>query len=196
MREPDPRTFDRGRKPISKKRTIHKGVGKEAGRLDSPDKLLSWRVDWAEYFRRFSDLHGGNPVELGGVLVFEDGWQYSATDPSGPEYPPPTKLEELLKLRLAYLRERAGIVRDEVKALREARARLAELLLAKNAPLPRRVFLGKDDKGLATWEHQDLSLIAIDARLEWLDADLAETERRREGLIADYKKAKQARVAV
>src|SRR5437870_10521119 len=58
--------------------------------LTAPTRLLQIKLDWREHFRRWCELHGGNPVEVGGRLLAPDGWGYSATSYGGPEYPPPT----------------------------------------------------------------------------------------------------------
>ena len=143
-------------------------------------KLPSVRLDWEEYFRRFCLAHGGAkhpPLMRAGRLWFEDGWGYSATDHAGPEWPPPTDEDELVRVRRVYWKLRRSAVRRE---LLKSRLLLEELerLVASHDVLP--------VQAVATWEederhphggrwhrqHREVDVGAMRSRVEWLREDL------------------------
>lgn len=60
------------------------------------------KIDWRAYWKEFQRAHGDYPVKYRGVLLFRDGWTYSASHYEGPEWPPPEDAHELKKLVRAY----------------------------------------------------------------------------------------------
>lgn len=98
-------------------------------------------LDWAAYWRAFQDLHGGDPVRVGGRLLFRDGWTYSAYDHAGPEWPPPREPGQLRALQKEYWSahrwrvnaEREDLVRRADALDGEARARSVGQLFVRVA---------------------------------------------------------------
>src|SRR3990167_5221453 len=62
---------------------------------------MTIKLDWCAYFEGFCEQHG-KPVDCHGRLLFQDGWMYSRTDPSGPEWPPPVEAKKLAELQREY----------------------------------------------------------------------------------------------
>src|SRR5262245_41862310 len=75
-------------------------------------------VDWRAYFLAFMEVHGKNPVEVNGKLLFPDGWQYSRNNHAGPEYPPPADPDQHRGLRIVYWKKRREIVETQAPELR------------------------------------------------------------------------------
>jgi len=73
-----------------------------------------WRVYWAFRTKHGEPMH----VRSEGKLLFPDAWQYSATRPAGPSYPPPSGPVEVLRLKLLYWESRRNYVLREAAALR------------------------------------------------------------------------------
>lgn len=71
-------------------------------------------LDWRAYFLDFMRVHGGDPVENEGLLLFQDGYRYSNSDYQGPEYRPPDDPRELFRLQRVYWTRRARMLRDEI----------------------------------------------------------------------------------
>ena len=147
--------------------------GNSASLYSSP---YSWNIemDWEEYFLAFKNLHGGDPVFLGGRLLFQDGWGYSAIQVEGPEFPPPEDREQLRLLKLQYWRRRQSIVQDETARLNHILTSLRELQQVKSATLIQIKGVTGDD-GIEKPERVplDLNTNTITGRLSWLKMDLA-----------------------
>ena len=145
----------------------------------------SWNIelDWEEYFLAFKNLHGGDPVFLGGRLLFQDGWGYSAIQVEGPEFPPPEDQEQLRLLKLKYWKRRRSIVYDETHRLGHVLTSLKELQQAKSATLIQIKGVVGDD-GLKKPERVplDLNTNTITGRLTWLKMDLARCDEMIEEL--------------
>jgi len=85
------------------------------------------KIDWREYFREFSSVHGGQPIlygqdkekNQGGYWLFSDGWMY-ATNPIGPEYPPPENEEAHKKLISHYWGVRHRVLTYEYDMLKQS----------------------------------------------------------------------------
>ena len=100
------------------------------------------RVDWNEYYRRFSETHGGEPILYGvdedsgkgGMLLFRDGWMYGKT-PMGPEVPPASP-EDALRKSLTYWRKRENIYREELKMLSHQVQSIVDTQRGVSADLP------------------------------------------------------------
>jgi len=74
-------------------------------------------LDWRAYFLDFMRVHGGDPVENEGLLLFQDGYRYSTSDYQGPEYRPPDEPHELYRLQVIYWAKRARMLRNEIARL-------------------------------------------------------------------------------
>jgi len=96
-------------------------------------KPLSIRVDWKAYFRAFCQEHG-HPIEIGGRLLFPDGWMYSATDYKGPEWPPEDS-DRAKALRRVYWKRRRRSIRQELMELKTTLQDLETMNQVKSAPL-------------------------------------------------------------
>lgn len=152
----------------------------DGGQLSgAPKRLLNWKLDWATYFQRFCEAHGGNPVEIGGKLVLPDGWSYSCTSHKGPEWPPPQDPVARAALIAAYWAERKGIVGDELRLLKETRRGIKELLVARDQPVVKVVGRQEmvDGKVKQHWDRSDLNLDEIDLRIKWLEDDVAHADQ-------------------
>lgn len=124
------------------------------------------RPDWRQYFLDFCTRHGTDPVELDGRLVFRDGWGYARADYRGPEFAPPTSLEDLYRLQVRYWARRRDILtkkRDQLMADMES---LAVTQMNRDAPIP--------VHGTTSVEGSDGRLYLVSAPLEvrWDDLKL------------------------
>lgn len=109
-------------------------------------------VNWREYFKEFSNLHGGNPVLYrqdkesgkGGYYLFPDGWMYGR-EASGPEMAPPATVR--LRLIKDYWTIRYQIVREELYLKANEFRDLVRLQASRSAPLvmPQAVKVENDD---------------------------------------------------
>jgi hypothetical protein len=75
---------------------------------------LNVQYDWKAYFYAFQEEHGQG-LEYKGRLLFQDGWMYSRSDYSGPEYRPPDEPEKLKRLKRAYWLIRWNNARTELE---------------------------------------------------------------------------------
>jgi len=99
-------------------------------------------LNWQEYYARFSEIHGGEPIIYqqdretgrGGYLLFSDGWMYARSDPSGPEYPPENDEDAIAKIK-HYWRYRQAITHRAYKQAKEGLHQLVRLQQNKSAPL-------------------------------------------------------------
>lgn len=135
-------------------------------------------LDWQAYFKEFCLAHGNNPIMFGGVLLFEDGWTYSAHDHSGPEWSPPKDVEELHQLMLAYWQRRRAIVQHEAKQLAQHIHHLEELQQSRKVPLQQ--VIAWFDSEAKRWHKETgpLDLEGMRGRLQWLDDDVQMCEEK------------------
>ena len=99
-------------------------------------------INWAAYYAEFSRVHGGSPVLYrqdkdtgkGGYLLFRDGWMYSPTDYTGPEYAPLNKEDCFYKMRQYWLiRER--VLALDLRELKSDALELARLQDSRSATM-------------------------------------------------------------
>ena len=135
------------------------------------------QLDWDAYWQRFKEVHG-DPVPYNGKLLFEDGYQYSATDVMGPEYLPPDDADELRKLQVVYWVERRRVVVAERIEVETTLKGLKELQATRSVPLQELTFLFDDERGKTVATRKDLDLTALVGRLNWLKADVADCDAR------------------
>ena len=117
--------------------------------------MAKLKLDWKAYFQEFCLAHGGDPLVymenketgLGGYLLFPDGWMYSRSDYSGPEYPPTSPEDARLKFNHYWSRRRDILLQE----LKDRLAQLEDLTLKQDrysAPLVQRVeYRTEDDSG-------------------------------------------------
>ena len=125
-----------------------------------------WRVklDWVQYFKRFCEEHGGNPINYKGRLLFQDGWTYSATSHAGPEWAPPEDPKELVALVTVYWQEQLRALEVERRQLKAYVHGLTQLSQAKSVPLQATAIeRGEDGKPLR--KAVDVNLSALETRL-------------------------------
>ncbi len=111
-----------------------------------------------------------------------DGWQYSATDYKGPEYPPPTDPYQLRHLKRMYWVQRRFAVRFTVN---EVAARLEAIELqqdGRSVPLQQSTRFW--DEELKKWVtvRGPVDTTLLKARLHMLQADLVVCEQMLEEL--------------
>lgn len=128
-------------------------------------------LDWRAYFYKFVEAHG-EPIVDGNVLLFQDGWRYSADDYAGPEYPPPKELQALLELQIRYWKRRRIIVRAERDRLDSTIQGLDELRKSRPVPLQRAVIAWDDVSGKLSRQNTDIDWFALKERLKWLIEDV------------------------
>jgi hypothetical protein len=165
--------------PEGKQRRLSQDRGRRNRHATSREAeagLLSWRLDWREYFLRFCEDHGGNGIDLGDRIVFDDGWSYSSSRYEGPEWPPPPDPAELRRLMIRYWAERRGLVADELRHLQAVRRGLKEAMVQRSSPIMRkRLSRRRDGEGEREWfwEREEVKLNAMDERIAWLASDVA-----------------------
>lgn len=137
------------------------------------------RVDWRQYFRDFCEKHG-DPLThpSGAVLLFPDGWSYSATSHRGPEWPPPDDPQQHWEqVRLYWRLARLGIRRELVVA-REELAGVVAAVQLRSACLTVTTTVRDPDTGAATRVSTPLDPADFRARVAELEADLAGAESK------------------
>lgn len=152
--------------------------------------FLRVELDWQAYYDAFKAEHG-DPVAHGGRLLFADGWTYSATDPAGPEWPPPKDERELLALQLAYWETRRRLVVTERDHLRGIVRTLREMQSGKSIQLVQRVAVRDELTGKPVLRSVPARAEDIEGgRLMLLELDARDCEsrllelRREEGRLA------------
>jgi hypothetical protein len=104
---------------------------------------VSSAIVWSDYFRQFSLVHGGNPViykrnpesGTGGMLLFPDGWMYSAGNMRGPEFPPPKDRDKHLALIRDYWNIKLSVLKEELRRRVEEIRDLVSTQSRLSAPL-------------------------------------------------------------
>lgn len=142
------------------------------------------RLNWRAYFEQFCEVHGGDPVEHRGRLLFRNGWTHSSTDYAGPEWEPPEDPRELQKLRVAYWAKRRSMVKHELFGLQIQLGGLQALAKEKCCPL-KQVVAALDEHGNETnrVETRLLDLSRLRGRIGWLEADLKECGEQLRALV-------------
>ena len=145
---------------------------------DNREPIIQSQIElnWQAYFHAFNKLHGDNPIEFEGRLLWQDGYMYSKSDYLGPEWPPPRNRKELLRLKSAYWTRRRKIVDDERIKLK---AEIDQLLLtqrARSAPLQQTVTIPVENTEDGTtryaYRNQDVDVKVLIERLNWLTEDV------------------------
>ena len=149
-------------------------------RLDDPrfqHHVSPFRVelDWKACWQEFKESHGGDPVPYLGRLLFRDGWQHSASDYKGPEFPP--RIEDIPRLQLIYWAIRKRVVRRELLHLEEMVAQLRSLEQYRSSKLMQRLVVLDDESGKRRAQAVPLDIDALEkGRVAWLRQDLKDCQ--------------------
>lgn len=135
---------------------------------------LNVQFNWQKYFEAFQEEHGQG-LEYKGRLLFQDGWMYSRTDHSGPEYAPPQDPEKLAKLQRAYWLIRWNIARAELIAVNTAYLALKEAARIRSAPIYVTTFM-RDEQGKMTKDVGPVDFGVFEGRLEYCLEEFATCE--------------------
>lgn len=133
--------------------------------------------DWRAYFEDFDSMHGGEPVEFDGKLLYSDGWRYSKSDYAGPEYEPPSDPEKKKRLILAYYRIRLGMVKGEYKYLLKRLDALIDFQDHKSLPIQQKSSYWNPDVGKRVSDTHPLDLKFVESRIDWCRRDIRDCER-------------------
>lgn len=142
---------------------------------------LKVKLDWRNYYFRFSELHGGTPIIYKGRQLFQDGWGYSLEDYAGPEYPPPEDAKELRKLQIIYWYTRWNRAKNELNFVQSRASDLKNLQSAKSAPL-QHVVVGEDEEGKKTRHVADYDPRMFDHVIKILQSDVDEADKHLQAL--------------
>lgn len=158
-----------------------------SGAVEISLDLPSIEFDWVAYFRGFSARHGGHPVKwTDRLILFRDGWTYSAFNYEGPEYPPPREPEKMHSLQVSYWSARE----TELSALRESIfltvERIKNLVTSRDAPL-QQVITVLTDRGGFERRTVPLNLTEWTHRLDAVESLLGEA-RRNLRILAETKR--------
>lgn len=141
------------------------------------------QLDWRAYYRKFSEQHGGNPLQWQGWMLFPDGWRYSGTDHRGPEAPPQSE-EHARHLKTIYWKLRLASVSKEHRQLSSALLGLEQSQRVYSAPLQQRITMDQpaknefgDDIVRKVPGSKDLDLGDLRARIAWLTEDIEECNK-------------------
>lgn len=135
-------------------------------------------LDWDAYFETFKTEHG-DPVRWKGLLLFQDGWRYSAKHKSGPEYPPPNDTEQLHYLKTYYWLTRLNIVTAERNMLRDTVVGLRALQRNHHLPLQQQTSVYDELSGRHAYKAQILDIDELEhGRLAWLEQDVLDCQRQ------------------
>lgn len=151
------------------------------------------QLDWKAYFARFSELHGGNPLQWRGWLVFPDGWRYSASSHAGPEAAPEDEAQAKF-LMSVYWKMRLASVTKERRELRMSLVGLEQQMRVMSAPLQQRIHQEKSIQNeygkeltVKVASACDLDLGELRSRIRELEEDALQCER----VLADLKSSKE-----
>jgi hypothetical protein len=135
--------------------------------------VLKIRLNWKEYFKAFCEQHGGCPVKHRGVLLFRDGWRYSATDYAGPETPPPVDLEKRAELHRAYWSLRLKELESlSVQSHRQI-SMVRNLASSKSAALQHTISY-REEEGKRVVKSVALNVEILEQKLSFLEQDIEE----------------------
>ncbi len=136
------------------------------------------KLDTREYYKKFSQMHGGHPIIYKEKQLFADGWTYSLSDYQGPEWPPPTDPKELREMQIAYWLVRWNRARKELLVLRGRLNALQGLQAAKSAPLQMTIVEQDQDTGKKYNTTSDLNLKVFDSVIHWLEQEESEANAK------------------
>jgi hypothetical protein len=147
---------------------------------------LGVELDWDAYYLKFKEVHG-DPVLFKGRLLFGDGWTYSSSDTSGPEYPPNKDSKQRIKDQLVYWGIRKHKVKVELQLLQNVVAELKELQVTHSIPLQQKRITFDEDKKQHIIDATDVDVQSIElGRLFWLEQDLLLSQEKILELKIEY----------
>ena len=137
------------------------------------------KLDWYSYFMEFQRIHGGNPVEYKGWLLYQDGYRYSPNNYAGPEVEP--EPHETLHFMREYWRIRREVVAAKAREMERTLLYLEQERSVRSAPLQQRTVTELED-GTMKYETAELDIESLQVRLKWLQDDEADCTQRLEAL--------------
>jgi len=137
---------------------------------------LKVKLDWKNYYFKFSEQHGGNPVVYKEVQLFCDGWRYSLTDYAGPEYPPPEDKKELRKLQLVYWYTRWNRAKNELNFVEQKAVMLRNLQSTKDGQL-QHIVTSEDENGKKLRESVDYNPHLFDHVIRFLKNEVEDANK-------------------
>lgn len=163
-------------------------------RLKPPESSSSYRgkpirLDWRAYFIEFCNVHG-EPEFHDHRLIFRDGWSYSSTDYAGPEFPPPSTLNELDSVVLRYWVLRRGRLDKLLQKLQHELKTLQDTQSHHSLPLQQSELV-ESESGRKR-EYRPLSTGGLETKIGWVQDDLRECEERLKELAEYYQPQRSA----
>lgn len=147
------------------------------------------QVDWKAYFLQFCAVHG-EPVEVGGRLLFRDGWTYSLTDYEGPEWGPPLNHTELDELVYNYWRARREKLLPLLATLTHRLQQFKDLSATRSLPV-QQVVIVNTAQGKRRG-YQPLSTKPLEDKVGWVRKDIEECEVRLKEIMDEFERHRQS----
>lgn len=141
---------------------------------DTQNLAIDVELDWEAYFAAFCEAHGKYPVVYGKeqqLLLFPDGWMYSAVSYEGPEYKAPDDKKQLYSLQLTYWQRRYRIIKRELDQIINRLQVLEDIARSRSLPLYQ-VNEYTNEEGKVISESKRLDLTIMRKRREWLEKDM------------------------
>jgi hypothetical protein len=149
---------------------------------------LKVKLDWKEYYKKFSELHGGFPIIYKGRQLFADGWTYSATDYAGPEWEPPKDGKVLATMQKVYWYTRWNRARNELAVIIARANSMRNLQDLKSAPLQQVVVdrdpeTNKATRSVESWDPRvfDHIIKFLEKEVEQASKELAKLKEQNNG---------------
>ena len=135
-----------------------------------PLKLV---IDWEGYFENFCEVHGPDPITdpSRNYLLFQDGWRYHSTRPSGPEFPPDDE-SHAVALKKQYWTLRIGKAERELEYLKARISTLRNLQDSLSATIPVHTTIYDEGLGREVHVSRPVDFDLLEARVTWLERDL------------------------
>lgn len=143
---------------------------------------LKMSLDWREYYKSFAEAHGGTPIVHQERQLFQDGWMYSLSSYSGPEWPPPEDPKELVKLQQVYWNTRWNRARIELEALKGRYEGLRGLQDNKSQPLQQTLLVKDPETGKTRREVTPWNPKLFETLIRILEADVQEADSKLKAL--------------
>ncbi len=159
-------------------KTVAKPAPERPFRPPDPNgRVPTVHLDWDEFYKVFCQAHGNWPVQVGGQMLFADGWSCNALSTAGPYNEPPSDLDHLVSLQVRYWRRRRDIVtglRDRCENLLRS---LNDLQKQHRLPLMQAQVRWDDEVGRFAKTNGEVDWEAIGLRLLWLAEDVVRCNR-------------------
>ena len=133
-------------------------------------------LDWKAYYNAFKEKHGGWPILYKGRQYFADGWSYSATSYSGPEWPPPDDPKELKRLQAVYWTVRKERAKADLDIANQRLAMLRDLQYQKDAKLQMIVKTKDETTGKIESTPEDFNPEVFDQVIDFYKDEIEQAE--------------------